>query len=82
MLVGRGAMGAGDVKLAALIGVVMGFPQVLAALILGAMAGGLGALLVLATGKGGLKSYIPYGPFLCLGPILILLDPLSFLAGA
>jgi leader peptidase (prepilin peptidase)/N-methyltransferase len=74
-------MGAGDVKLAALIGVVMGFPQVLWALTLGVLAGGLGAVVVLASGKGGLKSYIPYGPFLCLGAVLVLLYPLPSFPG-
>jgi leader peptidase (prepilin peptidase)/N-methyltransferase len=73
MLVGRGALGAGDVKLAAFIGVVVGFPEVLWALALGIVAGGLGALLVLITRRGGLKSYIPYAPFLCLGAMLVLL---------
>jgi prepilin signal peptidase PulO-like enzyme (type II secretory pathway) len=73
MLVGRGALGAGDVKLAALIGVVVGFPEVLWALALGIVAGGIGALLILITRRGGLKSYMPYAPFLCLGAMLVLL---------
>lgn len=73
MLVGRGAMGAGDVKLAALIGVVVGFPEVLWALALGIVAGGVGALLILITRRGGLRSYMPYAPFLCLGAMLVLL---------
>ena len=73
MLLGRGALGAGDVKLAAFIGVVVGFPEVLWALALGIVAGGLGALMVLVTRRGGLKSYIPYAPFLCLGAMLVLL---------
>jgi len=73
MLVGHGALGAGDVKLAALIGVVVGFPAVLWALALGIMAGGVGAVLILITRRGGLKSYMPYAPFLCLGAMLVLL---------
>jgi len=79
VLLRRGAMGAGDVKLAALIGVMVGFPHVLWALMLGILAGGIGALLILVTGRGGLKSYIPYGPFLCLGAALALLNPSPFL---
>jgi prepilin signal peptidase PulO-like enzyme (type II secretory pathway) len=73
MLIGRGALGAGDVKLAALIGVVVGFPQVLWALAFGIVAGGVGALLIVATRRGGLKSYMPYAPFLCLGAMVVLL---------
>ena len=73
MLVGRGALGAGDVKLAAFIGLVVGFPQVLWALALGILAGGVAAVIVLITRRGGLKSYIPYAPFLCLGALCVLL---------
>lgn len=73
MLVGRQALGAGDVKLAAFIGVVLGFPQVLWGLALGILAGGMAALLILVTRRGGLKSYIPYAPFLCLGAVCVLL---------
>jgi prepilin signal peptidase PulO-like enzyme (type II secretory pathway) len=73
MLVGRGALGAGDVKLAALIGVIVGFPEVLWALALGIIAGGVGALIILISRRGGLKSYMPYAPFLCLGAMLVLL---------
>jgi len=79
MLATRGALGAGDVKLAAFIGVVVGFPQVLWALALGILAGGVGALLVLITRRGGLKSYIPYAPFLCLGAMFMLLYSPPFL---
>ena len=79
MLAGRGTLGAGDVKLAAFIGVVMGFPHVLWALTLGILAGGVGALFVLITHRGGLKNYIPYAPFLCLGAMLVLLFPPPFL---
>jgi len=72
MLARHGALGAGDVKLAAFIGVV-GFSQALWALALGILAGGVGALFMLITRRGGLKSYISYAPFLCLGAILVLL---------
>ena len=72
MLARHGALGAGDVKLAAFIGVV-GFSQALWALALGILAGGVGALFMLITRRGGLKSYISYAPFLCLGAMLVLL---------
>jgi len=81
MLAARQGLGAGDVKLAAFIGVVVGFPQVLWALALGILAGGLGALLVLVTRQGGLKTYIPYAPFLCLGAACVLVGGPQFLPG-
>jgi len=74
VLIRPGGLGVGDVKLAALIGVVVGFPQVLWALSLGILAGGLGALCILIIRRGGLKSYIPYAPFLCLGAMAVLLN--------
>jgi len=64
-----GGMGMGDVKLAALIGLLVGFPQVFIALLIcfvsgGAVAGGL----LLARLKGR-KDPIPLAPFLIAGLI-------------
>ena len=69
----RGAMGAGDVKLAALVGLMAGFPQVIAALTVGISIGGLVALLLLLTGIKDRRSYIPYAPFLAMGGMAALL---------
>jgi leader peptidase (prepilin peptidase)/N-methyltransferase len=75
-----GGLGGGDVKLATLIGLILGFPQVLWALALGILAGGITAILLIFTHRGGLKSYIPYAPFLCLGAIVALLyNPLPLI---
>jgi prepilin signal peptidase PulO-like enzyme (type II secretory pathway) len=60
-------LGAGDVKLAGLVGLVTGFPGVVAALTVGVLIGGLVAGLLLVTGRVGRKSYIPYAPFLVTG---------------
>ena len=69
----RGAMGAGDVKLAALIGLMAGFPQVIVALTVGISIGGLVALFLLLTGIKDRRSYIPYAPFLAMGGMAALL---------
>lgn len=75
-----GGMGMGDVKLAGLIGLVVGFPQVLWTLTLGVVAGGIAALLLVVTRRATLKSGIAYAPYLCLGVILTLLyDPMPWL---
>lgn len=66
-LLARGGFGAGDVKLAAFIGLVAGFPGVLTGLIVGIIVGGVAAVLLLLTGRASRKTYIPYGPFLCIG---------------
>ncbi len=71
-LIGRGAMGMGDVKLAGVIGVMAGYPAVLPALLLGIILGGLGALVLVLTKRAGRKSYIAYAPYLCLGALVML----------
>jgi len=68
-----GDLGFGDVKLAALIGVTFGFPQVLWALMAGAGTGGVVAVYLLTFRRNGMKSQIPYAPFLCLGAVALLL---------
>jgi len=70
-LLGRGAMGAGDVKLAAALGAVLGLPLILPALLLGALGGGAAALLLLVTGRAGRKDPMAYGPYLALGAWLV-----------
>lgn len=73
-------LGAGDVKLAGLIGLMAGFPQVLAALALGVLAGGGIALALLAVRLVGRKSYIPYAPFLAVGAMVALIHGQEILA--
>jgi prepilin signal peptidase PulO-like enzyme (type II secretory pathway) len=70
-LVRRGAMGAGDVKLAAALGAVLGYPLVLRGLFWGIVAGGLAAAFLLLTGRAGRKDTMAYGPYLALGAWLV-----------
>lgn len=69
----RNALGAGDVKLAFLIGMLTGFPWVLQALVLGILLGGLAAALLLLFRLRGPKHYIPYAPYLVAGALATLL---------
>lgn len=65
-------MGMGDVKLSALIGLVVGavdLPSVAVAAGLAVLLGGIGAVAALAMGKGR-KSAVPFGPFLAAGAAL------------
>ncbi len=73
ILLKPGGIGAGDVKLATLIGLVLGFPQVVYALLVAVLAGGITVAVLLLTRRGKLTSCIPYAPFLCLGAIMILM---------
>jgi leader peptidase (prepilin peptidase)/N-methyltransferase len=70
---GRG-MGYGDVKLAALIGLMSGLPLVLIALLVGIIAGGLVAVFLLVSrAVKSRKAAIPYGPFLAVGAMVALI---------
>ena len=66
-------MGAGDVKMAGLIGLIMGFPLVLVALFIGIIIGGVAAVILLLFKIKKRKDAIPYGAFLALGSIATLL---------
>ena len=70
---GRG-MGYGDVKLAAFIGLMSGFPLVVVALLVGIITGGLVAVfLLLSRMVKSRKAAIPYGPFLAVGAMVALI---------
>ena len=73
VLISRGGMGWGDVKLAALIGLATGFPLVFLALIMAAILGALAAVALLIAKRRGRKEAIPFGPFLSLGTLITLL---------
>ena len=66
-------MGGGDVKLAGLVGLMVGFPGVLVALWIAVIVAGAVALGLLALRKKGRKDTIPFGPYLSLGGIVALL---------
>ena len=72
-ILGRGQMmGAGDVKLAGVIGLMVGYPTVWTALITGILLGGLGALVLMIRGRANRRSYMAYGPYLALGALITL----------
>jgi leader peptidase (prepilin peptidase)/N-methyltransferase len=73
VIISRGGMGWGDVKLAALIGLVTGFRLVFVALLMGIILGGVVAVLLLALKIKGRKEAIPFAPFLSLATIVTLL---------
>jgi len=72
-LVTRGGAGAGDVKLAALLGAMLGFPQIVAGLALGYILGGIAAVILLVLRIKSRKDPIPFGPALVIGTALVVL---------
>ncbi|MCK4471467.1 MAG: prepilin peptidase [Anaerolineae bacterium] len=73
MLFGSGALGGGDVKLAAFVGLITGFPLVIEALVLTILIGAAVSLILLVTRVRSLHDHIPYGPFLIAGAVITLL---------
>ena len=71
-MTGREGMGMGDVKMLAMIGAWMGWRALLFIILLSSLAGSLigGALLLLS--RQGVRTRIPFGPFLALGTLIYL----------
>ena len=72
-IISRGGMGEGDVKLGAFAGLVTGWPNVIAAIILSWIVGGVAAIGLLAFRRKGRREAIAFGPFLALTTFLIFL---------
>ncbi len=63
-------MGFGDVKLAILLGLLLGFPNILVGLFLAFFFGAIIGLALIFLNKKGLKSEIPFAPFLIIGTFI------------
>jgi prepilin signal peptidase PulO-like enzyme (type II secretory pathway) len=65
-------IGFGDVKLAFFMGLFLGFPNILVALFSSYLIGAIIGVGLIVSGKKGLKSEVPFGPFLVTGTFLAL----------
>lgn len=72
-LFSRGGLGLGDVKLAAVIGLYLGYRDTLLALFLAFLFGGLVATFLLLTHRADYQSRLPFGPFLTAGTLVAML---------
>lgn len=63
-------MGFGDVKFAILMGLLLGFPNILLALFLSFFFGAIIGIILIIFEKRGIKSEIPFAPFLIAGTLL------------
>jgi leader peptidase (prepilin peptidase)/N-methyltransferase len=64
-IAGREGMGGGDVKLIAMIGAFLGWKGALFTIFCGSILGVAGGLFAMRKGEEGLKTAIPFGPYLC-----------------
>jgi len=72
-LASRGGMGDGDVRLSPLLGAYLGWLNpgfVAVGLFLGFFAGAAVGVAMMAAGRAGRKTAVPFGPFLALGTIV------------
>jgi len=73
VLISRGRwMGVGDIKLAFLMGLILGWPNILAALFLAFFIGAIFGVALVIAGRKTLKSEVPFGPFLVTGTFIAL----------
>ncbi len=70
VVVSRGGMGGGDVKLAGMIGAFCGWRLALLATFVGLVSGGAVAGVLLLAGRKARKDTIPFAPFLGFGALL------------
>ena len=72
----RNGLALGDLYLVTPIGLLLGWPSVFAALFAAALLAAAASIVLLLSRRVGMKSYIPFGPFLVAGAVLaLLIDP-------
>jgi prepilin signal peptidase PulO-like enzyme (type II secretory pathway) len=68
-------LGVGDVFLALMLGSMLGFPNVVGALVVGPLIAGAVAITLLVTRRSSMGDFIPYGVSLCVAAIIFLINP-------
>jgi leader peptidase (prepilin peptidase)/N-methyltransferase len=72
-LVIRSGVAIGDLYLVAPLGLLLGWPAIFLAVFVAALISSVTSIALLVTRRVGLKSYIPFGPFLVAGAVITLL---------
>jgi leader peptidase (prepilin peptidase) / N-methyltransferase len=63
-------MGGGDIKLLAMVGAFLGWEPALLTVLVGASAGAVTGLSLIALKRLRRDQYLPFGPFLALGAVV------------
>ncbi len=71
-VVSNGGMGGGDIKLAALIGFLLGWQKVLLGLFFGALVAAVIGIVLIVLELKKRKEPIPFGPFIALGTLFVM----------
>ena len=72
-LVIRSGVALGDLYLVAPLGLLLGWPAIFVAIFIAALLLSASSLVMLVSRRVGLKSYVPFGPFLVAGTVITLL---------
>ena len=73
-LISKGkCIGGGDIRLGFLMGIMLGWPHVLAAIFLAYIGGSIIGLALIAARQASMKSQIPFGTFLTISTFVVLL---------
>ena len=64
---GQDAFGMGDVKFIFVMGLILGWPRILVAIVLAFGLGAIVGVVLIALNKGNRKMQLPFGPFLVAG---------------
>lgn len=73
MIISKGSLGGGDVKLIAALGLWLGSEKLLNVVLAGTISGGLAAVLMILAKQKDRSSYFAYGPYFALSAIYFLL---------
>lgn len=71
-LIFKGGMGMGDVKLVAMLGAFLGYKYSLLSIFIGSLVGSIIGITLMALGIIDRKDRIPFGPFICLGAVIMI----------
>lgn len=74
-IAGKEAMGFGDVKLMGALGLIFGLVNIIMIAVLSFLLGSVISIILLATKKKKSNEYIPFGPFIIMATIIIMLVP-------
>lgn len=73
MVISKGGVGGGDIKLMAASGLLLGAFEIVLAMIIGSISAGLIAFLLILTKRRTRKDVIAFGPYLCAGIFISML---------
>jgi leader peptidase (prepilin peptidase)/N-methyltransferase len=71
-LIFKGGMGMGDVKLVSMLGAFLGYKYTLVGIFIGSVFGSVIGLVLMGVGVLNRKDRIPFGPFICLGAVIMI----------